>query len=255
MFIDSGGSKLHLYQHDNSSFTLLNSLDLSANCVNQCVVANNDRVAFCLLNGEFLIYSYSFSSFTELIRMNPFPSQSVYGMSANASVLDMFMFMDQSYNIKTYDFSSSSSSSPYNDVSFVEDVSNAISNPFVDANAGANANDQTPHSRNISMSSSGLLCAIGYPNYQNHKGIVHLYAKQNSLWELDLSLNPEINVDQSYNFYGNLVKVHENGNFICVANGSLTFTYDANTHAYSTLESYVKKANVWELFGENIRVF
>ena len=251
LFVDNvtdNNAKLHLYQHDNSSFTLLNSLDLSVNCVDGCVAANSDLVAFCLLNGEFLIYSYSFSSFTELIRTTPFPSQYIYGMAANYTVMDRFLFIDQSYNIKSYDFSSSSSSLPYNDASFVEDTSSAIANPF-SANEDWN---EPPHSRHISMSSSGLLCAIGYPNYQDHRGIVHMHVRNNSLWEFDLSLNGS---DNSYNFYGNLVKLHNNGELVCVANGSLTFAYDGNTHAYSTLDTFVKEETAWKLFGEKIRFY
>tara|TARA_A200000113_G_scaffold221609_1_gene233731 strand:- start:95 stop:3781 length:3687 start_codon:yes stop_codon:yes gene_type:complete len=238
-------SVLQLYQIEDANISLLNTLDLSASCIDNCLVANNNLVAFCLSNQDFYIYSYSFSSFTLRVQSTVFPNGVLTGMTSNYSNMDSFMFIDASYNTKHY---------TYSDASLVEDVSKAISNPY-DLDGLSNV---TPaHSGLLSMDLSGDNVVIGYPHYDNHRGIVHVYSEgNNDSWDLDLSL---CGYDLSFHFFGNQVKLSEDGEFLCVANGSLNYDYDSTTHAYSNLRSYTKSGvgseSSWSSFGDHITFY
>lgn len=244
--------KIHFYQYEEPNVALTNSLDISAKCVDGCMVANNDLLALCLTNNKVCVYKYSFSSFEFLLSVEPFTT-TLMAMTANGTLMNHFVFMDQSFNLVSYDLTYDAD---YTNPSLALDASNTITNPF---NIDPSWSHYEPcHSHHCSMDLSGYQLAIGYPNYEDQKGIVLVYGRSsgNPIWTVDTSF---VGYDISHQFFGNIVRLHTQGTFLTIANGSLLYSYPSHIHAYSVLKSYQKGGggggSGWTDFGKNIMYY
>ena len=246
---NSVAPKIHFYQYEEPNMVLTNSLDISAKCVDGCMVANNDLLCLCLTNNKVYVYKYSFSSFESLLSVEPFTT-TLMAMTTNGTMMNHFVFMDQSFNLVNYDLTYDVG---YSNASLSLDASNTILNPFsIDPSL---AHYEPCGSKHCSMDLSGDQLAIGYPNYEDQKGIVIVYGRSagNPTWAIDSSF---VGYDLSHQFFGNIVCLHDQGTFLTIANGSLLYSYPSHIHAYSVLKSYEKVGGSgWSGFGKNITYY